>query len=176
MNKELFRETINTIIDFPQNWDQDSWHTTYDQDPIPSNSINPSDSPLNGEWCGSTHCFAGWAQILTAPEETFQPAVHDQDDRASEVAAEALGISDSFANWLFNSDRTFEDLYKTAQGVIAGTIDVNGKDKDGYYVNGFDEEYEDRDGRDINDYYLHHRRYDEAPAETRADIKGYSKL
>jgi hypothetical protein len=172
-NKELFRETVNTIIDFPKNWDQTRWHETIRNLKPPANSVEYSEeSPSNGEHCGSTHCFAGWVQILTHPERKFRPLQHDLHN-AGDEATEKLNITKEFANWLFDANRTFNELYQASKAVINGTIGADGLDKDGYYVDGFDEYGVNADNQDR--YYGEDDDDDPEPSDPN-EVIGYTHL
>jgi hypothetical protein len=118
INKELLRETLQTIKDNPQHWDQTQWH------------------------CGSSHCFAGFVeckirgieiakeldedQVLgwsVADEESLISLLNLSEKDANKlrndyvyrkntalVARFALGLNEDQADILFDSDNELEDL------------------------------------------------------------------
>ena len=61
----------------PQSWNQFDWH------------------------CGSSHCFAGHAEILATGKQTGS---------TREVAKEFLGLNDVQADYLFHEERSLEDF------------------------------------------------------------------
>lgn len=54
--KELFHAVIKQIEKDPERWDQGYWHT--DRNGCSTNN------PDEFFECGTTHCFAGWCEIL----------------------------------------------------------------------------------------------------------------
>lgn len=113
VNVELLQKTLDTIKANPQHWDQSKWH------------------------CGTSHCFAGFAEliaknipietdesILIRDERFYDPKFNDWS--TSEHATELLGISDNDAEELFASYRTLEDLEKMVASLIKyGRIKVD---------------------------------------------------
>ena len=53
MNKENFQKVLDQITAHPETWDQTDWH------------------------CGTTHCFAGWAQLLSGQPENVETVRRD---------------------------------------------------------------------------------------------------
>jgi hypothetical protein len=118
INKELLRETLQTIKDNPQHWDQTQWH------------------------CGSSHCFAGFVECKIRGADITEKFDEDQTLRWSTADAEslisllnlgekdanklrndyvyhkntalvarfALGLNEDQADILFDSDNELEDL------------------------------------------------------------------
>jgi len=78
MNKENLKAVIDHIKAHPETWDQQTYH------------------------CGSTHCLAGHAQIMSGMPENNNCAHRD--------AREWLGLSDDEADRLFNGNNTIPDL------------------------------------------------------------------
>ena len=113
VNVELLQKTLDTIKANPQHWDQTKWH------------------------CGTSHCFAGFAEliaknipietdesILIRDERFYYPEFNDWS--TSEHATELLGISDDDAETLFASYRTLEDLEEMVASLIKyGRIKVD---------------------------------------------------
>ena len=113
VNVELLQKTLDTIKAKPQHWDQTKWH------------------------CGTSHCFAGFAELIAhkvsidTDEEVlkddlrfFSPRFDDWS--TSEHATELLGISDDDAETLFASYRTLEDLEEMVASLIKyGRIKVD---------------------------------------------------
>ncbi len=100
---ELARAAINQILDHPESWDQRHWH------------------------CGTTHCFAGWCQVLAGKRA-------NNDSCQSEVN-ELLGLNSADSHWAFSPYRTIGELHGFVKALIAGEA-------------GFDRDGRDRDGRD----------------------------
>ena len=53
MNKEHYKQVLDKITACPEQWEQISWH------------------------CETTHCFAGWAQILSGKQPISGTARRD---------------------------------------------------------------------------------------------------
>ena len=88
MNKELLQLTLDTIKQNPQHWDQTQWH------------------------CGTTHCFAGIAELLHK-QQPIDNCISEEDIDSSDVynyAVEALGLTIYQADSLFSPVNTLEDL------------------------------------------------------------------
>jgi len=111
MNIINFTKVLDTIKAHPETWNQAKWH------------------------CGTTHCFAGHAQILAGHEPDVGTVIYD--------AMKFLGISSIDEGWLFYSYRTLSDFE-----VFLATYDqyTEGYDKDGFDRDGYDKDGFDRDG------------------------------
>lgn len=121
VNVELLQKTLDTIKANPQHWDQSKWH------------------------CGTSHCFAGFAEliaknipietdesILIRDERFYDPKFNDWS--TSEHATELLGISDNDAETLFASYRTLEDLEEMVASLIKyGRIQADIDSEEGLY-------------------------------------------
>lgn len=83
MNIKLYKRILTQIKTHPETWDQTWWH---------------------GE-CGTTHCFAGWAEAF-AGYDWGESNVHDTIDRAKQ----ALWLTDDGVSYLFHSSRTLKDF------------------------------------------------------------------
>jgi hypothetical protein len=83
MNIENFNRVLDHIRAHPEAWRQTVWH------------------------CGTQHCFAGHAQIMSG-----KAAI---DDYALLDAAEFLGLDHSEAHHLFRPERTMEDFEKVSR-------------------------------------------------------------
>ena len=110
---ELARAAVNQILAHPESWQQSAWH-----------------SP-----CGTKHCFAGWCQILSGKPLNA--------DTSKQDAREALGFSESDANWFFRSTASLGELH-----ALAANFDRDGFGRDGFGRDGFDRDGFDRDGFD----------------------------
>lgn len=113
VNVELLTKTLETIKANPKHWNQSYWH------------------------CDTSHCFAGFAELLAnnIPIDTDE-SVLENDERfynarfddwsTSKHATELLGISDNDAETLFASYRTLEDLEEMVASLIKyGRIQVD---------------------------------------------------
>lgn len=79
MNVERFNQVLDHIIAHPETWNQEVFH------------------------CGTAHCFAGHAQIMSGVETREQ-------HRTWNDAAKFLELSDVDSIYLFNSERTLGDF------------------------------------------------------------------
>lgn len=131
MNIENFRVVLGHIKANPNSWDQTTWH------------------------CGTTHCFAGWAQILAGK------AAHDGNTRRD--ARLFLGLNRADADYLFASERTLGDFEAMTISNSAGSVyncdgydhsgyDRSGYDRHGYNFVGRDRKKLDREGYDSGGY------------------------
>lgn len=113
VNVELLQKTLDTIKANPQHWNQVVWH------------------------CGTSHCFAGFAELIDKglPIDTSKDELRDipgffspyhSEWNTSAHAAELLGISDYDAENLFasyNTLRTLEEM--VAELIERGTLRQN---------------------------------------------------
>ena len=141
MTIELNRENLKLVLDHikadPDTWDQTNWHSE----------------------CGTKHCFAGWAQILSGKPLSLGTVRRD--------ARIFLGLAKPEADYLFAGSRTLEDfemvltkgLYAHAgynhdgydhAGYDRVGFNRDGYDRDGYDREGYDYAGYDRDGLDAN--------------------------
>lgn len=97
INKELLVDTLATIKANPQYWDQTQWH------------------------CGTTHCFAGFVELLYMDLPiTINSTILKNDDRfykdyytdwkTPSNARELLGLTNNQSDALFHPTNTLEDL------------------------------------------------------------------
>lgn len=99
VNVGLLQKTLNAIKANPQHWNQVVWH------------------------CGTSHCFAGFAELIHQglPIDTDEDELRDipgffsphSEWNTSAHATELLGISDDDAETLFasyNTLRTLEEM------------------------------------------------------------------
>jgi len=111
-NLENIKLVLDKIENNPDCWVQKYWH------------------------CGASHCFAGWAQILSGNAPNNETVRRD--------ARMFLGFNIREANYYFNGRRTLKEL-KTA---LLDFYDRNGFDRNGYDRNGYDRNGFDRNGLD----------------------------
>lgn len=124
-NKENYKLVLDKIISDPEHWNQRSYH------------------------CGTSHCFAGWAQIISGKAINIKTTRQD--------ARIFLGLTKSEADFLFSSHRNLEDFkYFLNSGYDLDGYDRDGYDRNGYDRNGYDRDDYDRDGYNRNGY----NRYD----------------
>lgn len=110
---------MDHIENDPSCWDQKSFH---------KRNVTPP--------CGTTHCFAGLAQILSG-----KPA---DDFSCLADAREFLGLTKEESYYYFDKNRTFAEL-KTA---LEDWYDKDGFDRYGYNKDGFDRTGYDVSGHD----------------------------
>ena len=117
MNKANYRRVLDQIEQHPDTWDQSQWH------------------------CGSTHCFAGWAQLLSG-----MPA---NDETTRRDARIYLDISIHEADYFFSPHRTISEL---RDGYTRAGYDRDGYDRAGYTRDGLDRAGYNRAGYDRAGY------------------------
>tara|TARA_R110002126_G_scaffold155255_2_gene302292 strand:- start:3070 stop:3441 length:372 start_codon:yes stop_codon:yes gene_type:complete len=110
VNVELLQKTLDTIKANPQHWKQERWH------------------------CGTSHCFAGFAELINRglPIDTHEDVLRDEFDffsyyhsdwNTSMHATELLGLDDEDAAWLFAGYNSLEDLEEmVAELIKSGTL------------------------------------------------------
>jgi hypothetical protein len=124
MNRENFQKVLDQIQSHPETWKQSSWH------------------------CGTTHCFAGWAQILAgkSPDE----------DTVRRDARMFLELSLADADYLFAPHRPLSDfreyLATNRAGYNSAGYDSDGYDSDGYNSDGYNRAGYDSDGYNSDGY------------------------
>lgn len=103
-NKELANRVLEQIEAHPETWDQSEWACFSDNE------------------CGTSHCFAGWAVMLTDPYELNRDEQAIRNRREVDIqgqAMSALGLNYDFLieseyraviHPLFNSNNSLEDL------------------------------------------------------------------
>lgn len=118
MDRERFARVVAVIKEHPENWDQSIWH------------------------CGTSHCFAGHAQLLSVghlPDAYISDASTLQVS-VREDAAAWLDLSKGDADYFFHPVRRLEDFEAALQ------VDDKGFDAYGYDADGFDKDGIDRLG------------------------------
>lgn len=114
---------IARIIRFtPDKWSQGSWLITADDNIKEYNCDGNGLIPISilhmpENSCGTTACVAGHAAIIAAPsvykynyarDSLVLPS--DEEVYIEEYSRKALGITNYQSNWLFQSDRTKEQV------------------------------------------------------------------
>jgi hypothetical protein len=117
MNLANWKLVIDQIKANPSCWKQSSWH------------------------CGTSHCFGGWAQILSG-----KPADENTVRRDARVFLE---ISRTDADYYFSGDRIIEDF---EWPLTDEAKDNDGYDRAGYNRDGYDRAGYDRAGYDRAGY------------------------
>lgn len=112
MNLVHYQQVLDQIVAHPETWDQTQWH------------------------CGTSHCFAGWAQVLSG-----KPA---DETTARRDARIYLDLSSWQADQLFHASTTLDELQA---GV---SKDRETYDRQGYNMAGYDMAGYDRDALDQN--------------------------
>lgn len=126
MNKENFELVLKTITENPACWDQTMWH------------------------CGTAHCFAGWAQILSG--NVASPST------VRKVARIFLDLGQIEADYLFAPSRTLSDFNAflieghAKTGYDSDGYNRAGYDSDGYNRAGYNRAGYDSDGYDCDEY------------------------
>jgi len=123
LNKRLLAAVVNQIITYPETHNQDEYH------------------------CGTSHCVAGWAQVLGhGPMLKYPTNIWDD-------AVGLLGLSQDDAHYLFSSQRRISEIRIRASELITGDVydrDEHGRDRHGYDLDEYDQYGRDRDGLDRN--------------------------
>ena len=112
MNKTNYQKVLDQIESNLACWNQSQWH------------------------CGTSHCFFGWAQILSG-----EPA---NDARVIRDARIYLNVSRATASYLSNADRTLLELKKFL------IDDSDGYNRAGYNRADYNRAGYDSDGLDKN--------------------------
>ena len=115
MNQENYDAVIAKITENPACWDQTEWH------------------------CGTTHCFAGWAQILSGRQADGSTTRRD--------ARKWLELTLAEADYLFDAKRTIKDF---RDGYHRDGYDSQGYNRARYNRDGYDSQGYDSDGLDVN--------------------------
>jgi hypothetical protein len=87
MNKKLFERIAAVIEQAPEDFDMSSWEGRRRNE--------------DGEICGTTHCIAGWAIVLSTGQN-FLRQWSDYPEKVSNEAARLLEISEEQADSLFH--------------------------------------------------------------------------
>lgn len=102
---DMFERVLSAIKANPENWYQRQWH------------------------CGTSHCFAGFAEILDlidrgrfkcALDQVLSVSYKESIDQLEveelrptfDIGRDVLNITAAQANWLFDTDRTLADFEK----------------------------------------------------------------
>lgn len=80
MNIKNYERVLDQIMQHSETWNQSSWHNE----------------------CGTKHCFAGWAQVLSGNRICGDTVEID--------AGKWLQLNERQARYLYNPDRTVEDF------------------------------------------------------------------
>ncbi len=104
--------------------------------------------------CGTTGCVAGWAAILTAPPGAFiedgsniETAQGERIGSANYLGAQALGLDQDLADYLFHAGRTRAEVLAALDAIAeTGTFEIPG-DEDSQD----DEDCEDNEDEDDED-------------------------
>ena len=125
-NKALFVKTINAILTYPKLWDQGHWHDK--RKDIGYHQFSTL-TPRKQHMCGTSHCFAGWAEIEAGLWSRLYNRPTAKSRRkypgwsVKHRATAELNIGEGFAEWLFSYTRTLNQLYATAKLVRRGEFD-----------------------------------------------------
>ena len=124
-NVKLAAQVINHILDNPETWDQGDWH------------------------CETTHCFAGYVQIMGGHPERAETCRQDLID--------LLECSREDAIWLIYSGRTLPELHAYVKSYVEGVpyFDADGYDRNRYNRYGYNRYGYDRYGYDCYGYDRH---------------------
>lgn len=111
---------------------------------------DPSSWKQSAWHCGTSHCFCGWGWYMTYGNTA-------EIEPMQVWGASHFGISSCLADYMFDSSRSLIDLYYLSKGLVDGTIDSKGYNKDGYFIDGYNKagfnvEGYDREGRDSEGY------------------------
>ncbi len=119
MNLDLHARIIKEIRSNPEGWDNGKWH------------------------CKTTHCYAGFAQILSGTKPDRYSAANE--------ARIALGLNESESRYMFAANRTLAELERgpvyDVEGFLPDGFDVHGFSRNGYDRDGYDEGGRDCQGR-----------------------------
>ena len=99
-NTELLQQTMQYIINHPDQHDQADWAVQHD--------------------CGTTACFAGWAAILSG---WTVKQVQLTDDPVKDIGGEILGLTVSESHQLFDASNTRHQLELMVKDLVNG-VDI----------------------------------------------------
>lgn len=119
-NVERLRAVLTQIEEHPETWDQSQWH------------------------CGSSHCFMGWAQVMSGKRENV--ATMRRDVRPW------LGLTRDQFSALSDASLGLDELRLHVEAIIRADYDAQGYDKEGYNPQGYNRDGYDRDGYDRMGY------------------------
>lgn len=114
--KELFHAVIKQIEKDPEGWDQNYWHT--DKNGFATNN------PDEFFECGTTHCFAGWCEILgvAGSGEEFKKnrnlildSRYEWREPTLTVAGVLLSLSSDQCYMLFNACNSLDTIKRLGQ-------------------------------------------------------------
>lgn len=134
LNTELLERVRQIILMRPELHNQQTWGRTPSDVPVGVTSARAE----TGEYCGTTACVAGWAAILSAPEDALMRdgciCVGANEFSISLYAARQLGLSWDQQTWLFPAEATRERVLWTLKWLPdhpdAGTPELWGAWKD----------------------------------------------
>jgi hypothetical protein len=118
VNKELLIETLETIKANPQHWNQENWH------------------------CGTTHCFAGFCELIVKGESLKKEYLSFPEDvsiynfweNTREFSRKQLNLSEYDSDILFRPSNSLEDLERLVNYLIVhGNFDDIDEENCGYY-------------------------------------------
>lgn len=103
LNRELMQKTMDQILLHPETWNQSVWHSD----------------------CGTSHCFAGWAQNILVGRQIKNKGMHMIEELKPNAKswsgqeyydiqigmAEELGLTEDLSNLLFNEDNGIVELH-----------------------------------------------------------------
>lgn len=142
--RRLFADVMNHILANPKHWDQGHYHGTARNARVLDEYGDLWEMELNDEggyskedWqrirhCGTSHCFAGWVDILRGlwSNKTMKLTPKGMRKYSGTVmstsvawrARTELGIGPAFGEWLFCGGRTLDELYITCRAIVNGTL------------------------------------------------------
>ena len=115
VNIELLQKTLDTIKANPEHWNQEQWH------------------------CGTSHCFAGFAELIAnnlsiemSCEQVRALRLNGKlEDRICSYAEKLLGITDDDSDVLFDPYNTLEQLERMVDHLtVYGSLEDFALDED----------------------------------------------
>ena len=89
-------QTMEWIKNNPEHWDQSRWH------------------------CGTSHCFAGVAEMLA---QNIDPTTKYASESTKVIAEKALGLNDQQSDYLFDSHNDINKLSSTVDAWVNHVFD-----------------------------------------------------
>jgi hypothetical protein len=105
---------------------------------------NPECHKQNSWHCGTSHCFGGWAQIMSGKNANDLTVRRD--------ARVFLGLTFIEANDLFCAYNSRADLREMVDNMVSAGYNRDGYNRDGYNRDGYDRAGYDRAGYDRAGY------------------------
>jgi len=106
---DIATAVLKRILNRPETYDQAGWCETGEEHPDVNNVLRQP----HEEWCGTTACVAGHAVAVAIehdPTIVITDGFRGVGLEIERIARQALGLTRDQADWLFWSDRPWDDV------------------------------------------------------------------